>query len=65
MRESCLGSNNMKKCLKQGVRHIVALPFTLKRILKQKKNYENSNISPYKHLIFKKKNSKREQNLQK
>ncbi len=31
---------------KQGVCHIVALPFTLKNILRQKKNYENSNISP-------------------
>jgi len=34
--ESCLGSNNMKKCLKQGVCHIVALPFTLKKDLKAK-----------------------------
>ncbi len=31
--------------IKQGVCHIVALPFTLKSILRQKKNYENSNIS--------------------
>ncbi len=31
---------------KQGVCHTVALPFTLKNILRQKKNYENSNISP-------------------
>jgi hypothetical protein len=30
----------------QVVCHIVALPFTLKNILRQKKNYENSNISP-------------------
>jgi hypothetical protein len=29
---------------KQGVRHIVALPFALKSILRQKKNYGNSNI---------------------
>jgi hypothetical protein len=34
---------------------IVALPFTLKRvILRQKKNYGNSNISPCKNIIFKK-----------
>jgi hypothetical protein len=46
---------------KQGGCHIVALPFTLKRILKQKKNYENSNISPCKNIIFKK-SSKRNQN---
>jgi hypothetical protein len=39
----------------------VALPFTLKGILKQKKNYENSNISPCKNTIFKK-SSKRNQN---
>jgi hypothetical protein len=30
---------------KQGVCHTVALPFTLKSILKQKKNYGNSKIS--------------------
>jgi hypothetical protein len=38
---------------KQGVCHIVALPFTLKGILKQKNNYENSNISPCKIIIVK------------
>jgi len=31
----------------------MALPFTLKSILSQKKNYENSNISPCKNIIFK------------
>ncbi len=30
------------------------LPFTVKSILVQKKNYENSNISPCKNIIFKK-----------
>jgi hypothetical protein len=30
----------------RGVCHTVALPFTFKSILMQKKNYENSNISP-------------------
>ncbi len=39
---------------KQGVCHIVALSFTLKCILRQKKNYGNSNISPCKNIIFKK-----------
>jgi hypothetical protein len=39
---------------RQGVCHTVALPFTLKFILRQKKNYENSNISPCKNIIFKK-----------
>jgi hypothetical protein len=35
---------------KQGVRHTtVALPFTLKTIRRQKKNYEYSNISPCKN----------------
>jgi hypothetical protein len=35
----------------------MALPFTLKSILRRqkKKNYENSNISPCKNIIFKKK----------
>jgi hypothetical protein len=32
----------------------VALPFTLKPTLRQKKNYENSKISPCKNIIFKK-----------
>jgi hypothetical protein len=32
----------------------MALPFTLKSILRQKENYENSNISPWKNIIFKK-----------
>jgi hypothetical protein len=39
----------------------VALPFTLKSILRQKKNYGNSNISPCKNIIFKK-SSERNQN---
>jgi hypothetical protein len=39
---------------KQGVCHTVALPFTLKSISRQKKNYENSNISLCKNIIFKK-----------
>jgi hypothetical protein len=39
----------------QGVCHTVALPFTLKSIARQKKNYGNSNISPCKNIpIFKK-----------
>ncbi len=42
--------------------HTMALPFTLKSILRQKKkNYGNSNISPCKDIIFKK-SSKRNQN---
>jgi len=39
----------------------MALPFTFKSILMQKKNYENSNISPCKNIIFQK-SSKRNQN---
>jgi hypothetical protein len=38
----------------QGVCHTVALPFTLKSILRQKKNYGNSNTSPCKNIIFQK-----------
>jgi hypothetical protein len=41
--------------------HIVALPFTLKGIWRQKQNYENSNISPCKNIFFKK-SSKKSQN---
>jgi hypothetical protein len=42
----------------------VALPFTLKSILRQKKNYENSNISSCKNIIFPQKKTphKRNQN---
>jgi len=46
---------------KQGVCHTLAYPFTLKHILRQKKNYGNSNISPCKNTISKK-SSKRNQN---
>jgi hypothetical protein len=46
---------------KQGVCHTVALPFKSKSTLSQKKNYENSNISPCKNiLIFQKKNPLKE-----
>jgi len=37
----------------RGVSHTVALPFTLKSTLRQKKNSGNSNISPCKNIIFK------------
>jgi hypothetical protein len=36
----------------RGASHIVALPIRLKSISRQKKNYGNSNISPYKNIIF-------------
>jgi len=50
-----LQNQNFEK-RKQGLCHIVALPFTFfKSILRQKKNYRNSNISPCKNIIFKKK----------
>jgi hypothetical protein len=45
----------------QGVCCTVALPFTLKSILRQKMTYGNSNISPCKDIIFKI-SSKRNQN---
>jgi hypothetical protein len=47
--------------IEQGVCHTLALQFTLKSILKQKKNCGDSNISPCKNTIFKK-SSKRNQN---
>jgi hypothetical protein len=40
--------------INKGVCHTVALPFTLKSTLREKKNYGNSNISPCKNTIFKK-----------
>jgi hypothetical protein len=42
----------------RGVSHTVALPFALQSILRQKKNYENSNTSPCKNTIFKKPSKK-------
>jgi hypothetical protein len=54
---------NPKQIIKeQGVCHSMALPFTLKSILRQKKNYGNSNISPCKNNIIFKKSSKTNQN---
>jgi hypothetical protein len=50
-----------KTLLQQGVCHTVALRFTLKSILRQMKNYGNSNISPCKNIIFRK-SSKTNQN---
>jgi hypothetical protein len=49
------------KLEQQGVCYTVALPFTLKSIWRQKKNYGNSNISSCKNIIFEK-SSKRNQN---
>jgi hypothetical protein len=46
---------------KQGVCYAVAWPFTLKSILREEKNYGNSNISACKNMIFQK-SSKRNQN---
>jgi hypothetical protein len=43
----------LTKMIQQGVCHTIALPFTLKSILRKKKNYGNSNISPCKNIIFK------------
>jgi hypothetical protein len=40
----------------------VTLPFTLKSILREKKSYGNSNISPCKKYNLPKKSSKRNQN---
>jgi hypothetical protein len=44
--------HNTKK--NEKVCHNVALQLTLKSILRQKKNYENSNISPCKNIFFQK-----------
>jgi hypothetical protein len=51
---------NSQKLGKQGVPHIVALPFTLEHILRPKKSFKNSHGSPCKNIIFKK-SSKRNQ----
>jgi hypothetical protein len=37
----------------------MALPFTFKSILRQKKDYGNPNISPCKNIIFKKSSKKK------
>jgi hypothetical protein len=47
-------SHKNKTNCEQGVCHHVAYPFTLKSILRQKKNYGNLNISPCKNIILKK-----------
>jgi hypothetical protein len=38
----------------KGLCHTVTLPYTLKSILRKKKKYGNSNISPCKNILFKK-----------
>jgi hypothetical protein len=55
---SIFGANFVTILTSQGVHHTVALPFTLKNILKQKNNHGNSNISPCKSIIFKKSSKK-------
>jgi len=50
MKHDGLGDLSMTK---QGGCRTVALPFTLKSTLRQKKNSGNSNISPCKNIIFK------------
>jgi hypothetical protein len=47
---------------KQGGVSQCGLAIYIKSILRQKKNYGNSNISPYKNIIFKKSSKKRNQN---
>jgi hypothetical protein len=49
------------KLNKHGVCNIVALSFILKTVLRQKKTFEDSNISPSKNIILKK-SFKRNQN---
>jgi hypothetical protein len=47
--------NTIIRATIRGLSQSMALPFILKSILlRQKKNYENSNISPCKNIIFKK-----------
>jgi hypothetical protein len=41
-----LEDETCQSSIKQGVCHTVALPFTFKSILRAKKNFESSNISP-------------------
>jgi hypothetical protein len=38
--------NTIIRATIRGLSHCMALPFTIKSILRQKKNHENSNISP-------------------
>jgi hypothetical protein len=59
---SFLAKSKFWKNGNKGVCHVVALPFTFKSILRQKKNYGNSNISPCTtNIIFLKNSSKRSQ----
>jgi hypothetical protein len=57
----CTSGDFERASKNKGFCHTMGLPFTLKSILRQKKNYENSNISPWKDIIFKN-SSKRNQN---
>jgi hypothetical protein len=55
MFKSLLTNHSLKLAkIEQGACHTMALPYTLKGILMQKKNYEKSNLSPCQNIIFKK-----------
>jgi hypothetical protein len=54
-------TKGVSHCGKAKCKCKLALPFTLKSILRQKKNYENSNISPCKNITLQK-SSKRNRN---
>jgi hypothetical protein len=52
-----------RKCTtKESLTSGMALPFTLKSILRQKNNYGNSNLSPCKNILIFQKSSERNQN---
>jgi hypothetical protein len=53
---------HVTKLKKKAKARSVVLPFTLKRILRQRKNSGNSNISPCKDIILKKSSKKKNQN---
>ncbi len=55
---SCRHSNNMRKCLKQGVPHTMALPFTLKKYRKAKRIMKIQIFHHAKNLILKKNSTK-------
>jgi len=50
---------HVTKLKKKAKARSVVLPFRLKRILRQRKNSGNSNISPCKNIIFKKSSKKK------
>jgi hypothetical protein len=63
MKHHVLGDLSLTKQNKTRVCYTAALAIYIKNIIRQKKKYANSNISPCKHIIFKKSSKNKLKNI--